>query len=238
LLFTIGMAVWGYARFPRPSAWVALAAGLLLTGMVRPHVAGVVAAAMAVGVVVARTRGRLVGRWYFQTVFFAAAFALTFYLSAGALGIESAESAVERVEKQALGSDIGGSSMGAIGVSPLQIPNAFVRALFRPFIWEVSSPTVLLSALEVILLVVLIIWRRKELWANLKGWRQDRLMAFSLVFVVLYALMLGFAMSNLAIIARQRALMLPMVLLLLQRRTLAVQDASAVTHISGGMRGA
>jgi len=229
LLFALGLAVWGYARFPRPAAWVALAGGLLLVGMVRPHVAGVAMAAMAVGVIMARTQGRVVGRWYFQAVFFAAALVLTFYLSAGALGIESAESAVELVEQQAEKSNTGGSAVGGISVSPLQIPNAFVRALFRPFIWEASSAFILISALEVILMVLLIIWRRKQLWASLRGWRRNRLIAFSLVFVVLYSLMLGFSMSNLAIIARQRTLMLPMLLLLLQGFSDETAEASKET---------
>jgi len=219
LLFAIGLAVWGYSLFPRPAAWVALAAGLLLIGLTRPHVAGVLGLAMLSGAVMARTRGRLVGRWYFQVVFFAAAFAGTFYLSAGALGIESTESAVQMVEQQAAQSNVGGSAAGEISLSPLQIPNALLRALFRPYPWEASSPMMLISALEIVLLVALGIWRRKQLWASLRGWRQDRLIAFSLVFVILYALMLGFAMSNLAIIARQRALMLPMLLLLLQARS-------------------
>jgi len=226
LLFALGLAVWGYARFPRPSAWPALAAGLLLVGLVRPHVAGVAMAAMAVGVIMAKSRGTFAARWYFQVVFFGAAFALTFYLSAGALGIESAESAVQLVERQAEQSNIGGSAVGEIGVSALQIPNAFMRALFRPYIWEAGSAFVLLSAIEVILLVVLIVWRRRQLWASLRGWREDRLIAFSTVFIVLYALMLGFAMSNLAIIARQRVLLLPMLLLLLQERSVETSKAA------------
>ena len=168
-----------------------------------------------------RTGKGLAGRWYFQVVFFAGAFALTFYLSAGALGIETAEQAVQLVEEQATQSNVGGSAVGEIGVSPLQIPSAFLRALFRPFIWEAGSPVVLLSALEVLVMVILMIWRRRQLWASLKGWRSDRLVTFSVVFIVLYALMLGFAMSNLAIIARQRVLMLPMLLLLLQDRSSA-----------------
>lgn len=218
LLFTLGLAVWGYARFPSPAAWPALVGGLLLTGMVRPHLAGVAAVAMAVGVLTTKSKGHVTGRWYFQLLFWGVALAITVYLSAGALGIESAESAVEKIEYQATQSNQGGSAAGVIGVSPLRIPHAFVRALFRPFIWEVDSPFMLVSALEVIAMVALIALRRRQLWAALRDWRQHRLIGFSLVFVVLCALMLGFAMSNLAIIARQRALLFPMLLLLLQRR--------------------
>jgi hypothetical protein len=218
LLFALGLAVWGFARFPRPLAWPALAGGLLLVGMVRPHVAGVAMVAMAVAAMMAKGRGGVLGAWYFQTLFWAGALGLTFYLSAGALGIEDSESAVELVEKTAAQSNVGGSATGSTAVSVLGIPSAFMRALFRPFIWEAGSTFVLLSAIEVLVLIVLIIWRRKQLWASLRDWRTDRLLGFSLIFVVLYALMLGFAMSNLAIIARQRVLLLPMLLLLLQAR--------------------
>ncbi|MBN1630839.1 MAG: hypothetical protein JW990_13840, partial [Thermoleophilia bacterium] len=226
VLFCLGLAVWGYAQFPRVAAWPALAIGLLLAGLVRPHIAAVAIAAMAVGAILRKDQAGLTGKWYFQFLFFAGAVALTFYLSAGALNIESLESAVDRVEQQAAYSDIGGSAAGAIGVTPLQIPNAFVRALFRPFVWESGSAFMMLSALEVVAMVAAIIWRRRQLWASLRNWRSHRLVAFCVVFVVLYALLLGFSIGNLAIIARQRTLLLPMLFLLLQgRKDLAPQVA-------------
>jgi len=218
VLFCLGLAVWGYAQLPRVAAWPALATGLLLAGLVRPHIAAVAIAAMAVGAILRRDQAGLAGKWYFQLLFFAGAVALTFYLSAGALGIESLESAVEAVEQQAAYSDTGGAAAGAISVTPLQIPNAFTRALFRPFVWEAGSAFMMLSALEVVAMVAAIIWRRKQLWASLRNWRSHRLLAFSVVFVVLYALLLGFSMGNLSIIARQRTLLLPMLFLLLQGR--------------------
>lgn len=218
LIFCLGLAVWGYSRFPKAVSWPALIVGLLLAGMVRPHIAGVAAVAMAAGAVMARGRG-LTGTWYFQAVVWVVAMGLTVYLSGGALGIESAEAAVDLVEQQAAGSNIGGSAAGDISISPLQIPNALLRALFRPFVWEASSPFMLVAALEVLVLVGLIVWRRRELRASLRDWRHHRLLGFSLSFVLLYAVLLGFSMSNLAIIARQRVLLLPMLLLLLQRRT-------------------
>lgn len=218
LLFTLGLAVWGYAHLPSPAAWPALVGGLLLTGMVRPHLAGVAMVAMVVGVLMTRSKGHMTGKWYFQLLFWGAALAITMYLSAGALGIESAESAVEKVEYQATQSNQGGSAAGVLSVSPLQIPNALIRTLFRPFVWEAGSPFMLVSAVEVIVLVALIVLRRRQLRVALRDWRQHRLIGFSVVFVVLCALMLGFAMSNLAIIARQRVLLFPALLLLLQQR--------------------
>ncbi len=218
LVFCLGLAVWGYSRFPRPVSWPALIGGLLLAGMVRPHIAGVAAVAMAAGAIMVRGRG-LTGTWYFQALVWLVAMGVTVYLSAGALGIESAEAAVDLVEQQAAGSNIGGSAAGDISVSPLQVPNALLRALFRPFVWEANSPFMLVAALEVLVLVGLMVWRRRELGASLRDWRRHRLIGFSLSFVVLYAVLLGFSMSNLAIIARQRVLLLPMLLLLLQRRT-------------------
>ena len=232
LIFALGLAVWGFARFPHPAAWVALGAGLLLAGMVRPHVAGVAAVAMAVGAIMSRSGGGLLRRWYFQALFWIGALGVAFYLSAGALGIEDSESAFSLLESTAAQSDVGGSATGATGVSVLRIPSAFIRALFRPFLWEAGNPFVMLSAIEVLVLVVLIIWRRRQLWASIRGWRTDRLIAFSLVFVVLYALMLGFAMSNLAIIARQRVLLLPMLLLLLQTRVTDQQDPGEMERAS------
>ena len=74
----------------------------------------------------------------------------------------------------------------------------------------------LVSALEGLVLIGLVIWRRRQIWNSLRNARRNRLIGFSITFLVLYATMLGFAIANLGIIARQRVLVLPMLLLLLQ----------------------
>jgi hypothetical protein len=100
----------------------------------------------------------------------------------------------------------------------MQIPQALANTLFRPYVWEASSALLAISAAEILVLIALVIWRRRALWASLRGWRTHRLIGFCIVFVILYGLMLGYSMSNVGIIARQRVLLLPMLLLLLQQR--------------------
>jgi hypothetical protein len=218
LLFGLGLAVWGFAHFPRIAAWPALAFGLLAVGMVRPHVAGVAMLAMCAGALMAGGSRGLIGRWYFQSIFWIGALALTVYLSSSALGIETTEEAVDLVERQAGLSAVGGSATEAAGLSWMQIPQALANTLFRPYVWEASSALLAISAAEILVLIALVIWRRRALWASLRGWRTHRLIGFCIVFVILYGLMLGYSMSNVGIIARQRVLLLPMLLLLLQQR--------------------
>jgi hypothetical protein len=218
VLFALGLAVWGYVRIPASAAWPALVTGLLLLGMVRPHLAGVVVVAMAGAAMLGRRARGLSGRWYFQLVFWATALLLTVQLSAGALGIESSGAAVDLVERTATLSSQGGSESDSPSLSPLGVPEAFARTLFRPFLWEANSALMLVSAIEILALLGTLVWRRRQLRASLRDWRTHRLLGFSLAFVLLYAVMLGFAVSNIGIIARQRVLLLPMLLLLLQER--------------------
>ncbi len=218
LMLGLGLAVWGYTHFPRVSSWVALPIGLLALGMVRPHIAAVVMIAMCAGILATTDPRGIAGRWYFQAVFWVGALALTGFLAANALGIESADSAVDLIQGQSRSSAIGGSATAGTGLSPLKVPQAIVNTIFRPYLWEARSPFLLVSALEVVVLLVLVIVRRRQIWAFARDWRSHRLIVFSIVFVVLYAVMLGFSMSNLGIIARQRVLLLPMVLLMLQDR--------------------
>lgn len=227
-MFAIGLAVWGYSSFPRPSSWIPLAAGLLLLGFVRPHVAGVVVAAMVIGFLLGRTRSTAAG-WFFQALIWAVGLAITFYLSSGALGLDSPQAAVEYVEQQAERTNVGGSAGGVVSMNPLRIPEAFVSTLFRPFVWEARSPFMVISSLEGLVLFGLIVWRRRQIWSSLRNARRNRLVGFSITFLILYATMLGFAIANLGIIARQRVLVLPMLLLLMQ----GTGDEGSVKAIDG-----
>ena len=50
--------------------------------------------------------------------------------------------------------------------------------------------------------------------SSLRAWQQNRLLRFAIPFTFLYVLMIGLTFQNVGIIARQRALVMPMLLLM------------------------
>jgi hypothetical protein len=136
----------------------------------------------------------------------------------------------------------GGSNVGGPG-GLAAIPMAFVNVLFRPFLFEAHNVPSLMSALELTVFWGLAWLRRRRILLVIKAWRYDRLLRFGALMTVVYALMIGLVMANLGIIARQRAVVLPLLLIVLEaypvylyakaRRRRAERESSRHEEIGG-----
>jgi hypothetical protein len=138
----------------------------------------------------------------------------------------SGESATELLEKTAEQSSIGNSAFTPPMVAnPVKVPWGLASVLFRPFPWEANGGSLIAAAESALLggLFVLSAGRLLTLWPLL------RRRAY-LVFVVAFAIEFAIAFSyigNFGILARQRVMMLPAVLVLLAlptRKELAEYD--------------
>jgi hypothetical protein len=136
------------------------------------------------------------------------------------------ESATELLEKSAEQSSIGNSAFTPPMVAnPVKVPWGLASVLFRPFPWEANGGSLIAAAESALLggLFVLSAGRLLTLWPLL------RRRAY-LVFVVAFAIEFAIAFSyigNFGILARQRVMMLPAVLVLLAlptRKELAEYD--------------
>ncbi|TXB67016.1 hypothetical protein FRY74_02195 [Vicingus serpentipes] len=91
----------------------------------------------------------------------------------------------------------------------LAIPNALVNTLFRPFIWECTSPFMLMSAFEnidiITFFVLAIIFRKKNINYNL--------LFFCLSFVLFLYILTGLTVPNFGAIARYKVPGLPFLLI-------------------------
>jgi hypothetical protein len=105
----------------------------------------------------------------------------------------------------------GGSSVeGGAVASPADFPEAFIRVLFRPLPNEAHNLQAMVSAVENVGLLVVIIWRLPWMLGRLRRLRTPYVLmsaAFTLTFVVAFS-----AIFNLGILARQRAQVLPFLL--------------------------
>jgi hypothetical protein len=85
---------------------------------------------------------------------------------------------------------------------------------FRPFPWEAQSATSIIAAGEGLLLLWLVV-RRRQLMRTLRRWRSNPFAAFMILFVIEFCLIYSAAVTNFGLLARQRVMALPMVLMLL-----------------------
>jgi hypothetical protein len=191
-----------------------MVAGLALATTIRPHVAAV----LAVSTCLAEwtTRGWTTRRMAQSAV--ASVLAVWFFSSAlGQLGLAQADLGSLRAFMTRTGelTNQGGSAFVPADNIATAIPMAFVNVLFRPFITEVSSGMALLTSLELIGFWALVCWFINNLRPMMRSWQANRFLRFGMFFAGLYILMIGVTFQNFGIIARQRTLVMPAVLLVL-----------------------
>ena len=107
------------------------------------------------------------------------------------------------------------TSIGLLKVMPL----AIVTGIFRPFIWEALSPTLILNGVEsvVFLYFTYLFFRRNILkkWALIRG---HEFLIFCLMFVLIIGFMTGMTSILYGVLVRLRAPLLPFLFVLLTIR--------------------
>jgi hypothetical protein len=210
--------------------------GLAATWVVRPHIAGFVAIALAGAVVVRKQREGLrqlgpVVKVGSIAIVLAMAVVLamqgTKFLEASGVDTQGGiASALEDVSER---TSVGESTYSNPSLaSPFGLPVAVVTVLYRPFVFEAHNVQARVSALEGVLLLVLSIVRIRWLLAAIKSVRKQPFVMFALVYVAASIVGLS-SLSNFGLLARQRVLLYPLFLVLLtipplRERTGEVQD--------------
>ena len=234
LMLAIGLATVGYAGRAGRIRWVLLLSGIALAFALRPHVALVLAIATLAANWLESWGGRIGMRQLIEAV---VAIALTVIALNGMreqFGLQEAdlEGVVEFVEYRAGQTLQGGSNIGAVPVGPQGVPLAIINVWMRPFPWEVHNMTSAIAAAELVLFWYLVWQRRREVRLAFQRWRRHRLIRFAIPMLITYTIMIGMTFGNLGLIARQRVLVFPFMLLIvaaapaLQRRVGAKAEVS------------
>jgi hypothetical protein len=226
ILFSLGLAALGAARLftRRPGGYTLLFLGILVTYLVRPHVALITLVALGVGLVVGRghprpTRAMTPGSIakVAAIVVLLAGMSVVATRTANYLGIENLqpttteEALQETQEKTARG---GSEFTPADATNPAAYPQAAVTILFRPFPFEADASDQLATSLEALGLALLIIVSWRRLMSVPWRLRVQPYVGFALAFVLMFFFVFA-AISNFGIIARERTMMLPFVFVLL-----------------------
>jgi hypothetical protein len=201
---------------------VSLAGGWFVY-MVRPHLLAMVALAVGVAYLLGTPlkAGRMpdtaiVGRVVGIIIIVLLA-AFTVQKASTYLQLEdlSASSLETRLSEQSAHSDQGGSKFNAPkpSLSPLALPIGFITVVLRPFPWEATSGLILLASLEGLFLTGLLIFRWRSLLTALRRCRKTPFLLYCFSLVALYSLTFS-SFSNFGLLARERSLALPAVLVL------------------------
>ena len=104
------------------------------------------------------------------------------------------------------------TSVGLLKVMPL----AIITGIYRPFIWEALSPTLILNGIEsvIFLYFTFLFFRKKALkkWALI---RSHEFLIFCLLFILIIGFMTGMTSILYGVLVRLRAPLLPFLFILL-----------------------
>lgn len=220
LMLCVGAVALGAARFyaREPGAYPVLTAGLLGSAMVRPHVTALAVAGLLAGQLF---RGKAdhnfpVASKVLGTVALVVTGAIVVNQAAAFLGIEelSSEGVSEAITTAGGHTEQGGSEFTPVPLtSPVGAPVAVITVLFRPFPWEAHNLQALMASIESLVLLGIIAtsWRRlRSIPHNPEG-RPYLVFAFTYMSLFVYAFS---SFGNFGILARQRVLVLPFLLVL------------------------
>jgi len=239
MLLALGLVVRGWWGNGVRVQWPFLFGGLTLALFIRPHMAMMIAIALAVADWIAPAQRLSAGR-IARGVFLAALAVFVGAAGLRQLGVEATQEAVMQFAAQRSARTAqGGSQFGALS-GPLVAPFAFVNVLARPFLWEVRNPLSLLSSFEVLFFWFLLWSRRQDIGGMFRRWRESRLLLFVVPLTIVLVLFYGAFVSNMGILARQRVVVLPFMFILAEvapafrRRTPSVKPVGNANRFSVG----
>ncbi len=215
----LGMAAYGAARLVshRSHAVLWLLAGLVSTGLVRPHITITVVASLGVAYLFTGAKKGGFGAPFAKAtglVVLLIVFGLTLSSVQSKFKLEEGQGVTDVLAQTEAQTSADGSEFEAVAArSPLDIPEAAFSVLFRPLPYEARNLQSLLTSLEGALLLFLFV-RNWRLLANLVPRRRAPYLAFvgtySLLFVIAFS-----NLGNFGILARQRVQLFPFILVLL-----------------------
>ena len=238
-LFGIGLGALGasklYDRHWSGLGYVVL--GSFSVGMVRPHVAMILLVGLFVGMFARRhhTKGRTATHVAFLSLIVVVAM-ITTGASASLFGLESFDgvsdvSAALDFAQERTSQDQAEFTAARVD-SPADYPWAALTVLFRPFPWEADSAAAMVSAAESVVVFMLLLSALPRLFAGASQFIQRGQLLYSATFTAVFVFLFS-AIGNFGILGRQRAQVMPFVLLFIVYGLGAVHE-----HVGGRTRSA
>jgi hypothetical protein len=251
MVFALGIASFGAAKMLTGRTWQGLAVtiiGLWLAGIVRLHIAGLLAVALAAAYLIRKPAGELQRRGVLARVLSLAAVAgMTIFLvlqaeqSLQQSGIRTGGGITSALTDVAERTSTGDSQFQPSVIrSPARVPEATFTVLFRPLPYEAHNMQALATAMETSFLLLLCLLRWRWVLAAIRSLRRQAYIAFALAYTAVFILAYS-SIANLGILARQRVQLLPLFLVILcippKRKASAKEASDAAARRSAAMAG-
>jgi hypothetical protein len=225
-LLAMSFIAYGIARRFDARGWTLIVTGLVLTSLVRPHIAAFLAVSLFMSFLIADIRGggsRIIGlKLLLFPVLFVICLAVVIY-SRDSLQFNSIDDASARAEFSYTNNQTAGSAFGEGETVEDRLIQSPVL-MFRPFPWEVTNLAAVPASCESVVLFLAIFFRRKYLFRLLRNARSNPLVVFAILFFLIFSVVFSISISNFGLLARQRVMVLPLIL------TLIVASGSFPSH--------
>lgn len=149
---------------------------------------------------------------------------------------------------KSLGEASGAGSVYDLGLNPENIsgfadilpilPKSIFVTLFRPFLWEISNPAMLLSALESLLFFLLLIYLliKRKIFGIFPAFLRNPLAISCLLYTLIFAGLIGISSGNFGTLVRYKIPCLPffslMLILLYQKKTVVPKVVHTLSDIA------
>ncbi len=217
----LGLFAYGTARFVRNQmkGLVPLVLGILGILCVRPHIAMVLIFVLGLVlltlifqkstskkyVYILCLMGIVVSAWLLMPI-------VGTYIRAGGLSFQSIITSFQDTQDFTFE---GGSAYQVVDITnPIQFPLTLLTLMFRPFPWQAHNLQALVQALEGFVLIGLTLWRIKSIGRALIDVKSDAYLCY--IWLSIIGVLIGLtSIANYGILVRERAMILPFLLMLL-----------------------
>ena len=110
------------------------------------------------------------------------------------------------------------------------VPESVFYGIYRPFIYESFSPTLIVNGIESLVLMILTIrfFMSKDLFSKIKYIRKEEILVFAFIFALFIAFMSGFTSVLFGVLVRIRAPLLPFFFLVLTANVMLIENKNNV----------
>jgi hypothetical protein len=224
MMFGLGIACYGCARVLAGSTFgglLPLGLGLWLSGLVRPHMAGLVAVSLAAAAIVRKPKSELrelapIAKVLMLTSLGLLALFLTVRTSdfLQDKGIDTNTGVTDVIEQTSARTSSGGSQFApTVLESPLRAPIAVATVLFRPFIFEAHNLQALAAAVEGSFLAIFSLVRWRSAVEAITRLRHSPYIGFVLIYSILFIVAFS-GMANFGLLVRERTQLMPLYILM------------------------
>jgi hypothetical protein len=231
----IGLVSYGIARRFDTKGWATILIGLPLATLIRPHIGALLVVSLFAAFLVGdiKSSRKLVGLKFLLFPLFFAVCLLVLTFAQHSLELDGVDDAQAMADYSYKYNRVGGSAFGNESSTQLDRLAQAPFLMFRPFPWETNNGPAVMASCEGLVLLFLVVRRHISLFRLVMNGRATPLIIFALAFFLLFSVVFSISLSNFGLLARQRVMVLPLVLTLLlaskssvvARRTIRLKDA-------------